>query len=237
MAISSNCLFHFTAKIEYLEDILKNGFWPRYCIEYGWGNQYIDFALPMVCFCDIPLTWIFEHANFYGQYGIGVSKQWIRLNKYITPVQYVSTTAEEFYRIKKLLTKLKNKDITQSEIHKLFLAKKVSGKAIRKDGKKITKKFYDEREWRYIPPELNITDCLIPVWKRKSVDLEGSSKRTNSLRLKISIHDVKYLIIPNEAYRRKMIDMIKKIYENETQVCIDNLISRIITLKQIEEDF
>lgn len=64
MVLSSSTLFHFTPKMEYLLSILQDGFWPRYCVEKGWGNNYIDFALPMVCFCDIPLAQISEHTDF-----------------------------------------------------------------------------------------------------------------------------------------------------------------------------
>ena len=53
MVLSSSTLFHFTRRRDTLLSILHGGFWARYCVEKGWANKEIDFALPMVCFCDI----------------------------------------------------------------------------------------------------------------------------------------------------------------------------------------
>jgi len=243
MPISSTSLFHFTPKLSYLEDILRSGFWPRYCIEYGWRNKYIDFALPMVCFCDIPLTQIKEHTDFYGNFGIGVSAEWIRHNKDITPVQYISLGSQEFKLIGTLLTKLKNNTITKSEIHKLQLAKKVSGKSIRKKGKKgkneksLNKKFYNEREWRYVPTMDNSEQLILPVDKHSTFDIKELSKKTECQKLELHIADIRHLIIPRESYRRKLIKSIKSIYSTEASTNIDILISKITSLKQIDEDF
>ena len=188
MKISSHSLFHFTSQIEFLEDILKNGFWPRYCREYGWGNKYIDFAVPMVCFCDIPLSMIEEHTNFYGNYGIGVSRKWISEHKTITPVQYVAVKSYEFNYINRLLTLLKKGNIDERGIKKLLLAKKVSGEAINKNNDKKPKKFYDEREWRHIPDALAPKDIIIPVDKKEYFDSNKESEKTNGLRLTIYVY-------------------------------------------------
>lgn len=237
MAISSSSLFHFTSKFENLEKILKHGFWPRYCIEYGWSNKYIDFALPMVCFCDIPLTQIKEHADFYGGFGIGVSPEWIRNNKNITPVQYISHESKDFKLIGRLLTKLKNNAITDPEISKLQLAKKVSGKTVGKKEVLRTKKFYDEREWRYVPTMDDSGQLIQPVDKHGTFDIEGFSKITESQKLKLNIDDIRYLIIPNESYREKLIQFARTIYNKAIPAEVDVLISKIISLNQISEDF
>lgn len=197
MLISSNCFFHFTHELKYLKDILATGFWPRYCKEYGWGNRYIDFALPMVCFCDIPLTLIKEHSGLYGAYGIGVSSQWIRENKNITPVQYISSPSYEFDSINRILTKLKNNTITENEIRKLLLAKKVSGEAINKKRVIAKKKFYDEREWRFVPPVAQDDKLIIPIEKGKDVPLLELSENTKKYSFKPEISDIRYLLIPN----------------------------------------
>lgn len=206
-------------------------------MEYGWGNKYIDFVAPMVCFCDIPLSWISEHTKFYGQFGIGVTPQWIKSHNDITPVQYISITSTEFNSINKLLTKLKNGNVIESEIHKLLLAKKVSGSAINKKGKLSNKKFYYEREWRFIPSALRLNELIIPVEKHEQIDLEELSKNTKALCLKLNMTDIRYLIIPDDSYRSNLIKTIREIFQEEPQEKIDILISRIITLKQIKEDF
>jgi hypothetical protein len=88
----SHTLFHFTKSNDILKSLIKDGFWPRYCLEdVKWmdleENDFI--AYPMACFCDIPLSRVDEHVNFYGKFGIGLTKQWAMSNG-LTPVHYVS---------------------------------------------------------------------------------------------------------------------------------------------------
>jgi hypothetical protein len=238
MSISSRSFFHFTNELEFLQGILAEGFWPRYCKEYGWGEKYIDFAIPMVCFCNIPLSQIIEHSNFYGNYGIGVSPSWITNQKTITPVQYIPNKSIEFNRIRKILTKLKNGDIESPEIHKLLLAKKVCGKITDKVGDVHTKKLYDEREWRFIPDKLKEDELIIPIPKgHNEVDVTELSKRTKNLKLKIDIDSISYIFIPNEYSREKIINMIGDVYKEEDELKRFILMSKIITLKQIQDDF
>ncbi|MDE6643975.1 MAG: hypothetical protein K2K27_07730 [Muribaculaceae bacterium] len=236
MKISSNSLFHFTSQLNFLEDILKKGFWPRYCKEYGWGNKFIDFAVPMVCFCDIPLSMIKDHTKFYGGYGIGVSRKWIYSHKSITPVQYIATSSFEFQYINRLLTHLKNATITDSGINKLLLAKKVSGKAIDKNGNISSKKFYDEREWRHVP-SLSKDKIIIPLNKKEQFNPDEYSVITNTHRLVLDIDSIQYLIIPDESKRAKLIESLRNIYADQTKEKISILISKILTIKQILNDF
>lgn len=237
MKISSNTLFHFTSQLNFLVDILDKGFWPRYCKEYGWGNKYIDFAAPMVCFCDIPLSLIEEHTRFYGGYGIGVKRKWVTDYKTITPVQYVSTSSYEFKTVNRLLTKLKNNDIDDTGINKLLLVKKVSGKAIDKNKNVKPKKFYDEREWRHLPDTISKNDLIIPIEKNADFDPNISSRITENHRLKIDIDSINYLLIPDEFKRLEMINHIRRIYQNYSDEKQLTLISKILTIKQILNDF
>ena len=91
--ISANTLFHFTESLDYLIGILTNNFYPRLCLEnhsvfFPEYNQYIsELALPMICFCDIPLSNIRNHVGIYGEYAIGLTKEWGKKNN-ISPVMY-----------------------------------------------------------------------------------------------------------------------------------------------------
>ncbi len=84
--ISTNELYHYTATFENLQNILETGFTPVFCCEeYLDGNKYWT---PMVCFCDIPLNLTEEHRNMYGNYVIGMKKEWVK-GVDIHPVNYI----------------------------------------------------------------------------------------------------------------------------------------------------
>lgn len=86
--INPNTLFHFTNKVESLKLIIKNGLRFSYCFEEFSNN--VGIAIPMICFCDIPLLRTIEHRRKYGDYMIGVDKNFLRRHlKYVlNPVYY-----------------------------------------------------------------------------------------------------------------------------------------------------
>jgi hypothetical protein len=235
--LSSRSLFHFAKKIEYIINILENGFKPRYCKEYGWGTNYIDFAVPMVCFCDIPLTQIKEHTKFYGEFGIGVSPSWIREQKTITPVHYIAQQSCEGDNIRKIITKLKNEKADESDYQRLVLAKKVSGHAIDANGKSQEKKFYDEREWRYIPKNILKEKLVIPIRDNSSFSHERYEENIKEDILKMDVTDIRYIIMPSDKEKEHIINILQNIYQGISNDQLLSLISKIITLKQIEDDF
>ena len=109
--ISANTLFHFTNNLENLIGILTNNFYPRYCREnhsvfytkdMAKRLGYSDIAIPMVCFCDIPLSSIRNHINVYGRYAIGLSKEWGK-QKRVSPVMYALSNSISATVIRKSL--------------------------------------------------------------------------------------------------------------------------------------
>lgn len=110
--------------------------------------------------------------------------------------------------------------------------------------------FYNEREWRFVPDHTSFyTESRIPVnfipsdlfyineifqetiFNDKNKDLEG-------YQLSFSAEDVKYIIVEKRPYVKFMSDFItgldECIYTNDEK---NILISRIISLTQIKEDF
>lgn len=83
-------LFHYTRKLEHLEDMIRNGLWPRYCEEdFEWLlGKPVTLAFPMVCFCDIPPDAAKTHRNRYGGYALGISKECAGMLD-INPLWYV----------------------------------------------------------------------------------------------------------------------------------------------------
>lgn len=123
--LSANTLFHFTGNITNLQNILKQGFKVQFSQESfdsllePINNEKQEVLLPMICFCDIPLSNIKEHTLKYGNYGLGLAKDW-GVNHGLSPVIYShpkAETAKIISNIRKELTKLF--DIEENEYSKL----------------------------------------------------------------------------------------------------------------------
>src|SRR5687767_2676126 len=96
MAVSANTLFHFT-KSQTLEAILASqGFFPQYSDEHFEDilpptSIYKICYTPLVSFCDLTimqLTGDSLHRESYGEYGLGLTKEW-GIKNGVSPVIYV----------------------------------------------------------------------------------------------------------------------------------------------------
>lgn len=85
----TSSLFHYTKSIDILFNILTDGLIPNYCYEdlsYE-QNPNRGIGIPMVSFCDIPLSKTSLFIERYGKYAIGLTKKWVD-NKRINPILY-----------------------------------------------------------------------------------------------------------------------------------------------------
>ena len=85
----TSSLFHYTS-MECLKAILKEGFYPNYCKEdFSIGEKGCVVGIPMVSFCDIPLTRAASFMDRYKSYAISLKKEWA-LEKGINPILYIN---------------------------------------------------------------------------------------------------------------------------------------------------
>jgi hypothetical protein len=248
--ISSNALFHFTSKAEYLIGILTDNFMPRYCFEEVLltednEGKKLCCAIPMVCFCDISLGQINNHIKTYGSYGIGMTKQWGIKNQ-LNPLIYInqgSTLAESFNKMAK--------HISEDEFDNIFIddefatlskfLKPYTGD-FERNGKIIKNvKFYNEREWRFIPDldnDKKVSKFMVPNDYNNSVKLAQENKKLQKFKLEFTPDDIKYIFVKDESEIHPMIEALREIkggkFDGKT---IDLLTSKILTTKQLEEDF
>ena len=175
-------MFHFTHNKEALMGIIQNGFRMSYNFEdfdeetshfdddnyiplarlVGSEEPRYGIAIPMICFCDIPLHQTKEHRGYYGNYCIGLDKVafFEQYRTVINPVFYYyeeSWTKDILPNLVRLKKKLGKQEEAFNSIHSNFyhdmlfyireiisLAKPYFGK----DTEGREKRFYDEREWR-----------------------------------------------------------------------------------------
>jgi hypothetical protein len=260
MAISAKSLFHFTSKPEYLISILENGFFPRYSLEDSKFKYSPSCAIPMVCFCDLPLSDVSDHIGFYGNYGLGLKKEWA-IDNGINPVLYLSNVSQlskcleiigrntvgvyaNFQRA--LIDGLASDDQINAFINEYGkyameiedYIKPIEGKMY-KDGKEINKYFYDEREWRYIPQiETDYQNYRLSKEDyHNSIKLaQANAQLSKKCNLKFKIDDIKYIILSSENDVYSTIEAINEIYAKESLKSKSTLCSRILTVNQIKED-
>lgn len=248
--ISSSVLFHFSGSIINLKNILsEEAFRPHYVIEnyeilFGDQADLKQLAFPMGCFCDIPLSLIRDHICFYGSYGIGLSKEWGFKNG-ITPVLYfylhsfLAQRLKRIYRNISSITKGQEKEQWVSDLTNILsFVKPYEGEAKHKNSDQIfNKRFYDEREWRYVP-DLSKTDlrpCLAE--DEFSTIYEKNSQLQEMFKLKFYPEDIKYIVVEEDEQILEMLKFIDETYLNCDKNHLAKLKSRIITKTQIESDF
>lgn len=248
--ISSNSLFHFTSSAESLIGILKNSFHPKYFYEsYSFSvnsdHSAIEAGIPMICFCDLPLSQIKKHLSIYGQYGLGMRKEWGKskgLNPilYISPDSILSSSLDNLYTY--LVTQRNNMalDELNSLLNLLRFTKPYDG-LFKHHHKRYTKyRFYNEREWRFIPdlrPINSPPPLLIQTDYNNSVELARNNSLLENYPLTFTPNDIKYIVIKEENEITSMINSLREIKSHYSQNMIDILTSKIITAKQIKEDF
>jgi hypothetical protein len=238
MKPKSDNLFHFTKSLDVLKLILKNGIYPRYCLEdiewFGVDDKYL--AFPMSCFCDIPLSRISEHTNFYGNYGLGMCKEWGAKNK-LNPVVY-SPPGGSVQLLTKYLFHLDidgcnsiQRDEVDNQTYKLWsLLKPTIGNMV-VSGSVIEKEFYQENEWRYVPPVTTvIEECDFEDEK------EQSNEEIEKYKLEISPSDIRYIFVKNDSDIPELVDFINTDLDvfplNEIKI----LLSRIVSLDTLQQD-
>lgn len=239
----SDTLFHFTKNIDTLKSILKNGFWPRYSLEdFRWYNPQMDFiSYPMVCFCDIPLTRLREHVNFYGDYGLGMTKQWAKKNG-LNPVVYLSQSTPLLNALVRLFGKnptsfggyyLESAEDVNSI---LSYIKPIEGN-ITINGRIIYKEFYQENEWRYVPKAPTICQWISKEVYSNNVSLFPFNEGAKFYgALHIVPTDVKYIFVKFDYEIPNMINYIQQEFGHYPENDFKILMSRIVSLESINVD-
>jgi hypothetical protein len=254
MAISSKTLFHFTDSLSNLVNILTNEFKPNLSLE-NFGDILSDSrieseeAIPMVSFCDIPLSQAKEHLEFYGNYGIGLSKEWGIANG-VNPVMYLEPNSYLTKHFLKLLELSHSK--CDSKMASIFFeiasfVKLYKGICYRKGSYLPERTFYNEREWRFVPicpKEMKFSDFLDSCFMSKEefmneiIRQETNSRLSSMFRLSFDPNNIKYIIVSNDSEILPTVKAIKDIKGDKYSYdLLQVLTTRVISATQIKEDF
>ena len=230
--LSSSVLFTFTQELDFLKDMLVNGIKPRYSFE-SLPNNSSHYIIPMKCFCDIPLSKTKVHLNWYGNYGLGIRQETLK-KMGVTPVLYVHEKS-----VKEILKPL----IENPKSQKLVaLAKKYFGTTYRFHDddtyQRTSRKFYDEREWRYVPLDAKLE------WFPKSFGIKEGltlARKRNEEHpyegpsIQLDFQDIEYIIIKDLKDVAPLRKALRKKFPDE--VDFEILMTKVLTVKQIKKDF
>jgi hypothetical protein len=252
LSLYPDILFHFTEK-KWLYEILRTTFKVSYAREkiIGLENER-EFAVPMVSFCDLKLSELKVFTKNYGNFGIGLTKEWANRNG-LSPVMYVNRHCElmdnlitglngVYSHLNKIndLEKFKNLNTSYLNIMNTYrYVKNYEGELIRGG---ITEdknyRFADEREWRYVPSlENEGIQPFVAISKiRTSKQKAEYNEKVSHLRLSFQPDDIKYLIVETDNDITELIrhlQTVKGRFDPETR---SRLSSRILTIEQINKD-
>lgn len=284
--VNASSLLHFTKTKKALKGILTNGFRFSYCYEEY--NEAIIFnnenkehakffmnnnvtkkgvAIPMICFCDIPLLRTQEHAKCFGKYIIGIDKKYVEtLYDRLNPVLYVPS-----YRMKIALCDISiSKDIfnssnaynyRQSVNHLIAYSKRYRGFDLYRNKETC---FYNEREWRIVLEEGDGDDKVPWIWNIEFKSKDEYTKYIASYNKKLQSSEKAYLrfikfqekedennfcnFITHIVVRKEnqIPELIKYIlnknnklfgYENISDRARKILVSKITSFERIEKDY
>lgn len=202
----------------------------------------------------------YSHTDLYGCYAIAFSKKWGEEHK-LQPVHYLSEESENVSQFAQMLhDSLEQEElpdtISDALINWMCFLKPLRGtmwhRLETKTGDKIEcefyKNFHDEHEWRFVPFSINVDgndlDCLIANGAVGSGFLQGMSDKLENERFKASwlqfqYDDIRYVIVPDNAGRRQVIETVQntpdEMFDDEIQR--STLISKILVLDDIMKDF
>lgn len=246
--LHANSVFHFTSQ-EGLLGILKSNFLPKHSKErftFDQGNW--DYWIPMVCFCDIPLSLISDHIDEYGNYGIGMKREWVHKSR-LNPVFYYQADSDYHKQFNEMMSlihldvkgtienNIEVKSLADARLKSRYLFhyyKPCHGHDFKIEQDKW---FYDEREWRYVPYVEGEIDLI-------SNDNNGEflhhREKMNQCFEKNSLlfepKDVSYIILQNEEERWEFCEKIRRMKSKYSYEDVEILTTKIITVEQIKND-
>lgn len=192
-------------------------------------------ATAMVCFCDLPLPLIGTHMKNYGEYGIGLKKEW-GIAKGLEPVIYSHPNGQTRGPISRL-TEFAN-DYPDSIKHDLNVmaayTKRYRGGAWRGERYRPEIQFYDEREWRYVALTA----------ENEIIYLDYESYQDSGIRrvldddfatyaLPVTCDAIQYLIVPDDSHILTLHELLKDLFDHDNAILVT---TAIMTADAIRED-
>lgn len=227
----TSTLFHFTKNQKTLFCILKEGLKASYCGEHFAKDIFA--GIPMVSFCDIPLTRCKEHRDKYGKYAIGFSKEAFSnkedFNFTLGPLGYFNENQKNLISTISSMAKAKNKAIGWFKPYENAETNKNSHSI-----------YYDECEWRLLSTN---TSWFWEVDNFEKWENARKDRFLNNGNCKIGFDAkyIKYILVYQEQNIKSTVERLLKLKTLGGRDITDKekhlLISKVISFDSISQDF
>ncbi|MBX3103066.1 MAG: hypothetical protein KF690_11195 [Bacteroidetes bacterium] len=239
-------------------------FKPNYSKEVFTGvfqGDKKDFGLliPMVCFCDIPLSSIKNHLHTYGGYAIGLRREW--RDKHLNPILYLNPKHEMkdilAPQANELINRIKSEEEVATldnpsafslvEYIKVIHPRHTKSITSKLDSSKFTIDYeiYEEREWRYVPNvEERVKNSLSPIISfNKTMRMKTIKKYNSQLHsietssLSFNVEDISMIIVKTDDDVARISQILtSKFQQSFTGASFSALLSRITSLQTLLND-
>ncbi len=196
-------------------------------------------AFPMVCFCDIPLSRVDDHVRFYGNFGVGLTKEWA-LSNGLMPLHYIARNtqfSEAFAGLSNIIDQAKDSSSGRQYLRSLISFMKPIDGTVAVGSDLIPKEFIQESEWRYVPQDEAISDYLSKdEFEDSHAILAHNSVVSKVCLLRFTPKDVKYIFVEKDSDIPAVINFINEKLDTYPSADLKVLMSRVTSLESIEND-
>lgn len=183
MGLSSNILWHQTRKDAFFKILRSKEFLFSYSIEKVFPiKEDQGLAIPMISMSDFPFSEIANNKWAYGDYAIGLSREWGIKNRF-SPVLYCNRKSYIYEHLTDLMDEAIRKNDTDSFFNcvSLFSYMKFVQDALKTSRKEyINYRFYDERENRLVLDWHQETEASLYLSETEYSDYKKEKRKFNS---------------------------------------------------------
>lgn len=222
--LSSETLFHFTSSLDNLQGILKDG------IRYGvfaekLPTRHLAYFVRGISFCNIPLSMISDHVEWYGKYAIGLKRSVLR-DIGASPVFYVHSQTKSLPQGSDAVDKYKTLPF-------LCFLKQYLGKQFNKsEGDYKRKTFYDEKEWRVFSGKAEVAKYA-RLLELEEMRRNKEKKIPGVPPLRINVDMMEYIILEKPTDFATFDTFLKSHCAKER----DSYLTKILYYSQVRKDF
>ena len=273
-------MLHFTNSMEAIKGILENGFRFSYCCEkvsatinmnelHPEGANFFrpspnanhHIAIPMICFCDIPLTRAKSHSKTYGRFIVGIDKDTaITVFKdSLNPVMYRNSMWIDYALSDLSVIKATIDNVEGCYNYKRSLNQLIGNtKPYNGTFKGEDYCYYNEREWRILMP-YDYSEQTKWYWNLSEEDFAAKKDEINKILhsseyayrgFTTDIDDeesfmqfITHIVVDTEANIPELVEFILNEeqplfgYQRVSKRIRNFLVSRITSFERIENDY